>query len=140
MKKIICLLSIIMLMTACQKEDKLNCVMTDKQDDFILNQTITGTFLSDKLTKATFELKYDVKNQKLINQIKQNANEIYSKYADEKGIEIKESNKNNIYTYQINFDVSMINDNILDSFGLIGDNKLAIIDRLTKDGYVCEEG
>ena len=140
MKKIICMLTIIILMTGCEKEEKLNCVMTDKQDDFTLNQTVSGTFSGDKLISATFELKYEVKNNQLINQIKQNSKETYNKYSKENGIQIKENTKKNIYTYQINFDTNKTSDNILDTFGLIGDNKLAIIDRLTKDGYTCKEG
>ena len=46
----------------------------------------------------------------------------------------------NQYIYQINFDIDKVDDNILDYFGLIGDNKLAIEDKLTIDGYTCKEG
>ena len=140
MKKIVIALMGILVITGCKKEDKLICTIQEKEDTFTLNQNIEATFNQDEISKATFELNYQVKNQDLIKVLKQNSQESFSKYQNEEGIQIVEKEKGNQYIYQINFDIDKVDDNILDYFGLIGDNKLAIEDKLTIDGYTCKEG
>ena len=140
MKKIVIALMGILVITGCKKEDKLICTIQEKEDTFTLNQNIEATFEQDEISKATFELNYQVKNQDLIKVLKQNSQESFSKYQNEEGVQIVEKEKGNQYIYQINFDINKVDDNILDYFGLIGDNKLAIEDKLTVDGYTCKEG
>ena len=140
MKKIVIALMGILVITGCKKEDKLICTIQEKEDTFTLNQNIEATFNQDEISKATFELNYQVKNQDLIKVLKQNSQESFSKYQNEEGIQIVEKEKGNQYIYQINIDIDKVDDNILDYFGLIGDNKLAIEDKLTIDGYTCKEG
>ena len=140
MKKIVIALMGILVITGCKKEDKLICTIQEKEDTFTLNQNIEATFDQDEISKATFELNYQVKNQDLIKVLKQNSQESFSKYQNEEGIQIVEKEKGNQYIYQINIDIDKVDDNILDYFGLIGDNKLAIEDKLTIDGYTCKEG
>lgn len=140
MKKIVIALMGILVITGCKKEDKLICTIQEKEDTFTLNQNIEATFDQDEISKATFELNYQVKNQDLIKVLKQNSQESFSKYQNEEGVQIVEKEKGNQYIYQINFDIDKVDDNILDYFGLIGDNKLAIEDKLTVDGYTCKEG
>ncbi len=140
MKKIVIALMGILVITGCKKEDKLICTIQEKEDTFTLNQNIEATFNQDEISKATFELNYQVKNQDLIKVLKQNSQESFSKYQNEEGVQIVEKEKGNQYIYQINFDIDKVDDNILDYFGLIGDNKLAIEDKLTIDGYTCKEG
>ena len=140
MKKIVIALMGILVITGCKKEDKLICTIQEKEDTFTLNQNIEATFDQDEISKATFELNYQVKNQDLIKVLKQNSQESFSKYQNEEGVKIVEKEKGNQYIYQINFDIDKVDDNILDYFGLIGDNKLAIEDKLTIDGYTCKEG
>ena len=140
MKKIVIALMGILVITGCKKEDKLICTIQEKEDTFTLNQNIEATFEQDEISKATFELNYQVKNQDLIKVLKQNSQESFSKYQNEEGVQIVEKEKENQYIYQINFDINKVDDNILDYFGLIGDNKLAIEDKLTIDGYTCKEG
>ena len=140
MKKIVIALMGILVITGCKKEDKLICTIQEKEDTFTLNQNIEATFEQDEISKATFELNYQVKNQDLIKVLKQNSQESFSKYQNEEGVQIVEKEKGNQYIYQINFDINKVDDNILEYFGLIGDNKLAIEDKLTIDGYTCKEG
>ena len=73
MKKIVIALMGILVITGCKKEDKLICTIQEKEDTFTLNQNIEATFNQDEISKATFELNYQVKNQDLIKVLKQNS-------------------------------------------------------------------
>lgn len=141
MKKlfIFLLIIVVVLITGCQKQERVICTTTDKNDSFTLKQTITMNFQDDTMKQAIFALNYDMKND-LADEIQKNVRESMQKYKNEVGITVREEKNDTTYYYQLLIEPKKVDKNILDEFGLIGETKLAIEDRLTGDGYTCKEG
>lgn len=120
------------------KKEQLTCTTQDKNESFTMKQVVKATFDKDTIEHASFELDYELKNLDMLESIKNSVHDSFKKYENETGISIQEEQNGSIYQYKLIFNPKKIDKNILYTFGLIGDNKLAVSDNLTGDGYVCK--
>ena len=142
--------AVILLVTGCgteDKEQKLVCTTTEKEEGMDILETISMTYKNNKLSHMTMEV-----NTKITDPDIQNNWELFTETMDEQneeftkdGISLKiENNKQNYeYTTTLDIDIAKASEEDLEEQGFSGlkddDSTLeSTKEEAEKDGAVCE--
>ena len=154
MKKVLCMLIIIILVTACnKKEEVLEEKNVSSKGDLVcaykLKKSYENTLYTSyyeynfnsngilKSAKNVESVEFDNSSDEVKDNYKEEIKEIIKEYDDIDGIEVSTKYEDNKYYFTVNMDKNEMSEDTIKKF-MLDEDRVSLYNQYTSAGYTCE--